>query len=177
VKERTKRTGDSRRRIYFGLKFWPNQRGKNGSYNPLLLPPVYKALDFCLNADKSDDVASHTGSAIRPSSLCFYDAAVARKENTISEDEYLQAFVAHCTGIRNGINQLCNGDTKVIPVSANPYPDSVHEWKRFFASNVATVDVFASTVSQFIANYVGDESKQVIGMHIHRCNSSISSVR
>jgi hypothetical protein len=53
----------------------------------------------------STDISSPT-----ESSLCFYDAAVKRQEDTITEDEYLQAIVAHCLGVRHGKNKLCNRD-------------------------------------------------------------------
>jgi hypothetical protein len=85
---------------------------------------------------KRDNGTSNSQRAFRPStmaqhaaevssrppempSLCFYDAAVRRKEDTITEDEYLQAIVAHCTGVRHGKNQLCNGDTSDIPDNGN----------------------------------------------------------
>lgn len=45
------------------------------------------------------------------SSLCFSDAAAMRKTNQITEEEYLQAILNHCTGVRHGENQLCNYDT------------------------------------------------------------------
>ena len=90
-------------------------------------------------------------------SLCFYDAAVRLKENTITEDEYLQAIVAHCTGIRHGKNQLCNGDTSDIPHDGNANTRFHTNWKRFFASNVLKVDYFAWKVARFIIYYVDEE--------------------
>jgi hypothetical protein len=44
------------------------------------------------------------------SSLCFIEAAAKRKEDEITEDEYLEAIVSHCRGARHGKNRLCNGD-------------------------------------------------------------------
>ena len=73
------------------------------------------------------------------SSLCFYDAAVRLKENTITEDEYLQAIVAHCTGLRHGENQLCNGDRSEVP----EFWDAAavqRKWQILFARNVVGVD-------------------------------------
>jgi hypothetical protein len=49
--------------------------------------------------------------ASKISSLCFNDAAVLRRQNKITEDEYLQALVDHCNGLRHGINRACNNDT------------------------------------------------------------------
>lgn len=95
------------------------------------------------------------------SSLCFYDAAVRFKENTISEDEYLHAIMAHCTGLRHGENQLCNNDT--------PPPEcwTAHRvqgvWRLLYAQNVIKVDYFASKISEFIAQCVITEENQVHG--------------
>jgi hypothetical protein len=46
-------------------------------------------------------------------SICFQDASVKRQRNEITEDEYLQFIVNHCTGIRHGANKLCNNDAIV----------------------------------------------------------------
>jgi hypothetical protein len=99
-------------------------------------------------------------------SLCFYDAAVRRKEDTITEDEYLQAIVAHCTGVRHGKNQLCNGDTSDIPDNGNESFNFLHSWKHYFASNVIEVDHFAGKVAEFIASYVDEKDNPVYGMDI-----------
>lgn len=45
------------------------------------------------------------------SSLCFSGVAAERKTNEITEEEYLQAILNYCTGLRHGENQLCNHDT------------------------------------------------------------------
>jgi hypothetical protein len=72
------------------------------------------------------------------SSLCFAEAAAKRKVNEITEDEYLQAIVNHCTGVRHGKNGLCNNDAKSddIPVYA-------------FASNIED-DSFAYAMANWI---------------------------
>ena len=49
--------------------------------------------------------------ASRISSLCFNDAVILRRNNEITEDEYLQVIVGHCTGLRHGSNGACNNDT------------------------------------------------------------------
>jgi hypothetical protein len=96
-------------------------------------------------------------------SLCFYDAAIRLKENTITEDEYLQAIVAHCTGVRHGKNQLCNSDISDIPDNKNTSTRFSDDWKYYFASNVAEVDNFARKVAQFIASHVNKKDNPVQG--------------
>jgi hypothetical protein len=67
-------------------------------------------------------------------SLCFYDAAVKRKENKITEDIYLQSIAAHCTGLRHGKNGLCNNDAE------NDNGGSSFIDFTFFASNLRVAD-------------------------------------
>ena len=43
-------------------------------------------------------------------SLCFYPAALKRKNNEISDEIFLQHIVAHCRGLRHGENKKCNDD-------------------------------------------------------------------
>ena len=45
------------------------------------------------------------------SPLCFFEAVILRANNEITEDEYLEAIVDHCTGIRHRCNQACKNDT------------------------------------------------------------------
>jgi len=47
------------------------------------------------------------------SSLCFAEAAAKRKENEITENEYLQAIINHCTGLRHGKNRACNNEAVI----------------------------------------------------------------
>ena len=44
------------------------------------------------------------------SSLCFNEALIKMRDNIITEDEFLQNIVKHCSGIRHGQNELCNDD-------------------------------------------------------------------
>lgn len=46
-------------------------------------------------------------------SLCLAEAATQRRNNEITEDEYLQVIVDHCGGVRHGKNRLCNGDAVI----------------------------------------------------------------
>jgi len=75
-------------------------------------------------------------------SLCFQDAAVKRNNNDITEDEYLQALLAHCTGIRHGKNKLCNNDEEKKPGF----------YRSFFAQNVP--DRFTSSIAHWISKDV-----------------------
>src|SRR5262245_19305862 len=43
-------------------------------------------------------------------SLCFYPAALKRKNNEISDEVFVQHIVAHCSGLRHGENKECNDD-------------------------------------------------------------------
>ena len=45
------------------------------------------------------------------SSLCYQEVVVKRRENGITEDEFLEGIVKHCTGAHHGLNTLCNNDT------------------------------------------------------------------
>jgi hypothetical protein len=71
-------------------------------------------------------------------SLCFQEAFVKRRENVITEDEFLKALVNHCTGIRHGKNRLCNNDT--------PLPENL----RLFAFGGNIEDPFTKSVAQWI---------------------------
>ncbi|KAF2670600.1 hypothetical protein BT63DRAFT_454786 [Microthyrium microscopicum] len=44
-------------------------------------------------------------------SLDLNNAAVKCPNNEITEDKYLSAILDHCTGLHQGINQVCNEDT------------------------------------------------------------------
>jgi hypothetical protein len=113
-----------------------------------------RVLRSSTTAQRAAEVSPHPPEIL---SLCFYDAAIRLKENTITEDEYLQAIVAHCTGVRHGKNQLCNSDTSDIRFS--------NDWKYYFASNVAEVDNFARKVAQFIASHVDKKDNPVHGTY------------
>jgi hypothetical protein len=72
------------------------------------------------------------------SSLCFQEAFVRRRDNDITEDEFIEALVDHCTGIRHGSNRLCNNDAAL--------PEKFGS--AIFATNV--VDQFTWGVAQWI---------------------------
>ena len=82
------------------------------------------------------------------SSLCFYDAAIKRKQDEISEAIYAQSIAAHATGLRHGRNRLCNSDSK--PENYDPEDLSNH---NYFASNVHGVDRFASQMANLLYEY------------------------
>jgi hypothetical protein len=72
------------------------------------------------------------------SSLCFAEAAAKRKSDEITEDEYLQAIVNHCTGLRHGKNRLCNDDAVIDD-----------NYNYAFARNIQG-DKFASAMAYWI---------------------------
>jgi hypothetical protein len=78
------------------------------------VPPALKLLNFSPNLFETS--ASHN---FAMSSLCFREAVVKRKNNEITEDEYLQALVSHCSGVCHGVNKLCNDDA-VLPADIHP---------------------------------------------------------
>lgn len=82
------------------------------------------------------------------SSLCFYDAAVKRKSNEISEDVYLQSIAAHATGLRHGRNKLCNGDSKPAHFDSEDTSNYI-----YFASNVRSIDSFASYMASCLQEF------------------------
>lgn len=89
-------------------------------------------------------------------SLCFREAVVKYKANEITQDEYLQAIVAHCTGSHHGENQQCNGDS-----TANRARDRS---TRKFASDLTEADdLFAYTMMKWIHGDVCQRRKQVEG--------------
>jgi hypothetical protein len=94
---------------------------------------------------------------VEVSSLCFYDATVRAKENTITEDEYLQAIAAHCTSLRHGANQLCNGDRSEVPEHWDA-TDVQRKWQILFASNAVGVEFFVSKIKIFIAYCVTEDN-------------------
>lgn len=96
--------------------------------------------------------------------LCFREAVIKFKANEITQDEYLQAIVAHCTGLRHGENQQCNGDS-----TASKARDGS---TRKFASDVTEQDdLFAYTMMKWIHVDVCQRRRQVEGelSSISRC--------
>ena len=85
-----------------------------------------------------------TGKPLPPSdlsSLCYRDASVKLDNNEITEDEYLQALVRHCDGIRHGTNLLCNNDEL-------PKPGFV---RSGVADNVPRADKFTLSIAHWIS--------------------------
>lgn len=74
-------------------------------------------------------------------SLCFYQAALQRKRNQISEEEFLDHIVAHCRGIRHDESKKCMDDEE-----PKKYFDKLHEtdtfttWIRDWALATKTVE-------------------------------------
>lgn len=78
------------------------------------------------------------------SSMCFYEALIKRNNNEITEEEYLQALLAHCDGTRHGKNRLCNNDEL-------PKPGF---FRSGFADNLHGIDKFTGTIARWIENDV-----------------------
>ncbi|KAF2667905.1 hypothetical protein BT63DRAFT_426754 [Microthyrium microscopicum] len=93
-------------------------------------------------------------------SLCFYDAAMKRKEKAITEEQYLQAIAAHCSGVRHGKNRLCNSDSSDFLISEDKYNNFLNR-RHHFAKNVRGEDPFASSVAQFIMDYIEEKDNPV----------------
>lgn len=124
---------------------------------PAVVPAKPSSLEKAMSshAEASSSQAGLPLDGENVSSLCFYDAAIAFKENTINEDQYLHALLAHCTGLRHGKNQFCNGDTMEPPDFWNP-AEIARDWPILYAHGVFRVDSFASKVAEFIAYCVNE---------------------
>lgn len=70
------------------------------------------------------------------SSLCFQEASIKRNGGKISEDEYMQAIVQHCTGVWHGSNKMCNDGTTELPqdlsfghgIENDPFATAMASW-------------------------------------------------
>ena len=77
----------------------------------------------------------------RNMSLCFYPAALKRKNNEISDKVFMQHIVAHCCGLRHGENKKCNDDENLSKyLEKLRETDTFTYWIRDWAMQIEPVE-------------------------------------
>jgi len=74
-------------------------------------------------------------------SLCFYPAALKRKNNEISDEVFVQHIAAHFGGLRHGENKECSDDEDLSKYLAKlRETDTFTYWMRDWAMHMKPVE-------------------------------------